>query len=89
MPGLTTNQPSPAMPSPPNLALPMKLDPAQPCGMNRYLASSFIPFWAASVTICVHCAPASIENQTSGDLAARLVTGSVTVGADASIVSLK
>ena len=56
--------------------------------MNRYLALSFSPFWAASVTICVHCVPASIVMNTSGFFAASVVIGSVTVGADASIVSL-
>ena len=56
--------------------------------MNRYLAWSFMPFWAASLTICVHWVPASIEIQTSGFSAASVVIGSVTVGAEASIVSL-
>src|SRR6478609_2607260 len=88
MPGLTTIHPLAAMPSPPTLSLPTKLVDAQPWGRNRYLADDCIPFCAASVTIWVHWAPASIEIHTSGCSAASVVIGSVTVGADASIVSL-
>ena len=56
--------------------------------MNRYLACSFMPFWAASVTIWVHGVPASMAMKTSGFSAASVVIGSVTVGADGSIVSV-
>src|SRR5947199_387207 len=41
--------------------------PAQVCGMNRYLAEAFMPFWAASFTIWVHCVPASMEIHTAGN----------------------
>src|SRR3954452_25096725 len=87
-PGLSSHQQSPEEPSPPSLSLPMNVAPAQVCGMNRYFASDFNPFWAASVTIWVHCVPANIVIHTSGFSAASVVIGSVTVGADASIVSL-
>src|SRR5262245_54352043 len=88
MPGLTAYQPSAAEPSPPTLSLPTKDEPAQPCDVNRYLAVLSMPFWAASTMIWVHCAPASMEMNTPGDLAGTVVIGSVTVGAPASIVSL-
>src|SRR3954454_11840245 len=87
-PLLSSHQPSPAEPSPPSFSLLMNDAPAQVWGMNRYLADAFMPFWAASFTICVHCVPASIEIHTSGLAAASVVIGSVTVGAAASIVSL-
>ena len=57
-------------------------------GMNRYLALDLRPFCAASLTIWVHCVPASIVIHTSGFCAVSVVIGSVTVGAAASFVSL-
>ena len=60
-PLLMIHQPSPAEPSPPSLSLPMTLAPAHPWPRNRYLAVPFLPFWAASSTVWVHCAPPSME----------------------------
>ena len=87
-PPLTIHQPLEAEPSPPTLSLPTKLDAAQTDGWNRYLTSSFMPFWAASVIAWVQGVPAIMAMNTSGFLAASVVIGSVTVGAAASIVSV-
>src|SRR4029453_8188102 len=85
-PPFTIHQPLEADPSPPTLSLPMKLTDAQTDGWKRYFTSSFMPFWAASVMAWVHEVPAVMAMNTSGFLDARVVIGSVMVGADGSIV---
>src|SRR5690349_13565590 len=87
-PGLTIHQPFDAEPSPPTLSFFTKAVPEHVSGWDRYLTLSCMPLLAASVTAWVHDVPASMAMNTSGFLAARVVIGSVIVGADASTVSL-
>ena len=82
------HQPSAAEPSPPTFSFFTKVVPAQVAGWNRYLVDSCMPFWAASVIAWVQEVPAVMAMNTSGFFAASVVIGSVTVGADGSIVSV-
>src|SRR5688572_16487795 len=79
------HQPSDA--SPTTLA-PTLLDCLHTDDVKRYFTDSFMPFCAASVMSCEQGVPAVIEMNTSGFVAARLVMGSVALGACASIASV-
>src|SRR5215207_2922934 len=82
------HQPSAAEPSPPTFSLPTNDEALHVDGMNKYFACSLSPFSAASMRIWVQVTPAVMPINTSGAPAASVVIGSLTVGADGSIVSV-
>ena len=50
-------------------------------GCHRYSTFSCMPFWAASTTDWAQNVPATMSRKTSGFFEARVVIGSVIVGA--------